>query len=107
MTPEQQFEDIAERMVLQDITVSRGKMMSSPGIQYKGKNFTFFWDDTMLFKLGKAFDPDAAGLEDWEYLSPFKTKAPMKAWFRVPAAEAEKWAPLAEQALAAMKEQLG
>lgn len=107
MTPEEIFSDIAQRMALQHPGVGLGKMMSSPGIQYKNKNFAFFWNDHMVFKLGEGFDPETMGVDEWEYLAPFKTKPPMKAWYRVPPAFAAAWPELAELAYRAMQKQVG
>jgi hypothetical protein len=61
----------------------------------------------MGFRLGKEFDADAAGLVDWRYLSPFKTKPPIKGWIWVRPAQSERWSELAEQALALMKAERG
>lgn len=71
--------------------VSAGKMMSSPAIQYNGKVFAFFHQDAMTFKLGKKFDPEQFGLQDWSYLSPFRNKPPMQGWIVVNARESEQW----------------
>ena len=107
MTPVELFNDIAERMSLMHEGVGRGKMMSSPGIQYKGKNFAFFWDDKMVFRIGKGFDPGEMGVKDWAYLNPFKNRPPMKGWYDIPAGEMDHWPDLAERAHAAIKAELG
>ncbi|MFN3233258.1 MAG: hypothetical protein ACE363_14035 [Alphaproteobacteria bacterium] len=107
MTPEDLFNNISERMESMHEGVGRGKMMSSPGIQYKGKNFAFFWDDTMVFRIGKGFNPGDIGVTEWAYLNPFKNKPPMKGWYRIPASEKDHWPDLADRAHAAMVEELG
>ena len=107
MTPEEQFEDIAERMSLQHEHVGRGKMMSSPGIQYKGKNIAFFWDGRMVFRCGKGFEPESLGVTEWAYLNPFKEKPPMKGWYVVPPSGQARWAAMAEKALEVMQAELG
>ena len=40
---EEVFEHLADRMANDLEGVDRGKMMSSPGIRYKGKVIAFFW----------------------------------------------------------------
>ena len=66
-----------------DTRVEMGKMMSSPGITYKGKVFLFEYKDKIVFKLGKGFDISSYGIESFEYLNPFKKKGPMLAWYVV------------------------
>lgn len=107
VNPQETFDDIAERMVLQHPDVSRGKMMSSPGIQYKAKNFAFLWNDHMVFKLGKGYDPETIGISDWEWLNPLKNRGPMKAWFRVTPGDLDKWGELSELARAYLKKEIG
>lgn len=85
------------------IGVAKGKMMSAPALQYQKKVFVFFHEEQMTFKLGKDFDPAAYGIEQFTYLSPFKNKPPMKAWFVLPYSEAEKWDDLTALALAQLK----
>lgn len=92
------FDFIADRLSSQ-IGVARGKMMSSPGLKCKGKVFAFYHKEQMGFKLGKDFDPEAFGIDTWSYLSPFKQKPPMKAWFLIPFSEKEQWEKLANLAL--------
>lgn len=80
--------------------VTIGKMMSAPALQYRGKVFAFFHKGAMTFKLGKQFDPEAFGLREWSYLSPFKNKPPMRGWLVVQAQEKDQWPYLTELALA-------
>lgn len=103
------FNEIAEMLEGREADVTLGKMMSSPGILYRGKNIAFYHhlEKEMVFKLGKGFQPESVGLEHWRYLNPFKNKAPMKAWFQVGYQEHEKWEQLAELALEKMKAELG
>jgi hypothetical protein len=104
---EEVFEHLADRMANDLEGVDRGKMMSSPGIRYKGKVIAFFWRDAMVFRLGRAFDPKEVGLSGVTHLNPFKAKPAMKDWFVVPDAEAERWSELAEKALAHMVTERG
>ena len=77
---EQLFNEIAEMLEGREGNVTLGKMMSSPGILYKGKNIAFYHhlEKEMVFKLGKTFEPENAGLQHWQYLNPFKNKGPMQ-----------------------------
>ncbi|MDA0338932.1 MAG: hypothetical protein O2910_03710 [Proteobacteria bacterium] len=77
--------------------------MSSPDIQYKGKNIAFFWGENMGFRLGKGFEPESLGVTEWFWLNPFKEKPPMKGWFVIPASSSEYWPVLAEEALKLMQ----
>lgn len=82
-------------------------MMSSPGLKYRNKVFAFFYEDAMTFKLGKDFEPSSLGISTFSYLSPFKNKPPMKAWFQIEAEDAEKWRELTVLSLAYIKRELG
>lgn len=101
------FNEIAETLMKRENNVSLGKMMSSPGIQYKGKNFAFIHNDEMTFKLGKKFNAEANGIHEVRYLSPFKTKPPLKAWFVITESQSHIWPELAEMALDYIKKELG
>ncbi|HUT49253.1 MAG TPA: hypothetical protein VM325_07930 [Alphaproteobacteria bacterium] len=102
------FEGIVGRMTAEHDGVAPGRMMSRAAVAYKGKVFSFLGDkDEMVFRLGKGYDPDAAGLVDWSYLSPFKNKPPMRGWIGVRAAQADRWSDLAEKALAVMRAERG
>jgi hypothetical protein len=95
-----EFDSIAEMLVLMHQDVERGKMMSSPGIKCGGKVFAFLCKDGMGFRLGPEFDPDGFGLKSHMPLSPFKTKPPLKGWFVVPDSENDRWYALSSEALA-------
>lgn len=99
MTPQQAFEQIREKMCLMYDGVTEGKMMSSQAIKRGGKVFAFFHHEQMGFKLGKDADPERPELVGATYLSPFKHKPPMKAWFVVPFTSVEVWEQLAEEAM--------
>jgi hypothetical protein len=93
------FNKIAEKITNEHRSVSRGKMMSSPGIKYKNKVFAFYYKKEMIFKLGEDFNPAQFNIKKFKLLSPFKTKAPLKAWFQIPFSERDKWEKLATMAL--------
>jgi len=105
MKAEAQFDLIAKEYSGKE-NCELGKMMSSPGLKYKNKVFAFFWKDQMGFKLGKDYDIAAHGVRKWEFLSPFKTKPPLKAWYIVPHQEGKIWSELTDVAFSAIKKEL-
>ncbi len=96
------YRKIAAQMEGSRDSVTQGKMMSRPGIKYKGKVFAFYRKEQMVFKLGHDYDPGDDGVEDWSYLDPFKNKPPMKGWYQIPFSRGDVWPDLAEKALAAV-----
>ena len=101
------FNAIADALAAEHKQVTRGKMMSSPGIRYKDKNFAFFHKGQMVFKLGRETDPETLNVSSYSILSPFKTKPPLVDWFQIPVDDQNRWEPLARQALKRMMEELG
>lgn len=99
------FKEIVSELSVQ-AHVDEGKMMSSAGLQYKGKNFIFLWDDRMVFRLERDFDPGSEGIHNYELLNPFKSKPPLKDWF-VLRADHDKWPNLARIALEKMRTKMG
>ena len=99
------FQAIGDKFVAQHKQVSWGTMMGSDGIQYKGKNFAFFWEqkDRPVFRVGHQFSVKAYGLEHWEYLHPFEHKPPMRGWIVVGLQHKDKWEELTEMSLEEMK----
>ena len=93
------FDQITNDLIEKNPNVRLGKMMSAPGIQYKKKNFAFIHDGEMTFKLGKNFNAQANGIHEVRYLSPFKTKPPLKAWYVISQSQMQIWPDLAEMAL--------
>lgn len=87
--------------------VEGGKMMSADAIQFKKKVFAFIHEEKMTFKLGKGFDLNPYGITDYAFLSPFKNKPPMKAWFVVSSDYQDQWPVLAERALLQIQKELG
>ena len=102
MTPEEKFEAIVTSFQSME-NVATGKMMSSPALQYKGKVFAFFYQEKMCFKLGKDFQPEDSGISNWQHLSPFKNKPPMRAWFVVDNNHIDLWPELCKMALDEMR----
>jgi len=101
------FNSIAERYAARYKHVARGPMMSSPGIRYKNKNFAFFHNNEMTFKLGKTFNAKANGIKKLRHLSPFKTKPPLKAWYIVSGHQKEIWEDLALLAFEYIQQEVG
>jgi len=101
------FETLADTAAGTEDGVARGKMMSSPGITYRGKVYAFFWRGRMTFRLGKGFVPEDHGVTEWQYLSPFKNKPPMTGWYTVSETHMDRWGDLADLALKAMRAELG
>lgn|GEM_PF-550803 len=96
---EKHFHAITAQLVSENSSITMGKMMSSPGIQYQGKNFAFFYNGKMVFKLGREFQPESMGIQQYSLLSPFKTKPPLIDWLEITAADMDKWEVLARYAL--------
>lgn len=101
MNAEEKFREVAANLETHQ-GVQLGSMMSAPGIQYKGKNFAFFYREEMVFRLGRDWKPEEAGIRDWTHLSPFKNKPPMYDWFCITAKDADLWNDLATKALSRM-----
>ena len=101
MNAEQKFHSIAHNLDKHQ-GVALGKMMSSPGIQYNGKNFAFYHREEMIFRLGRDWKPEKLGIKNWSNLSPFKNKPPMYDWFCITFDDADLWPQLATMALSRM-----
>ncbi|MEM7442765.1 MAG: hypothetical protein AAF414_05465 [Pseudomonadota bacterium] len=98
------FQSISDTMVATHDGVEPGRMMSHPAIAYRGKVFAFRGSrNDMVFRLGAGFDVGVLGVTTFELLAPFKTKPPMKDWFRIAASDAGVWPDLAERALDVMR----
>ncbi|MBU0558582.1 MAG: hypothetical protein KJ799_15435 [Bacteroidetes bacterium] len=97
------FNKIADTLTASDFDIVLGKMMSSPGLQYKKKVFAFYYKEMMVFKLGKDYNPGKNGIDDYSLLSPFKNKAPLVGCFEIPEKYSSKWNSLAIIALNKMK----
>ncbi len=100
------FEKIAAKLTEERRDVAPGKMMSSPGIRYKNKVFAFYHQKEMVFRLGKAFEPEKFKIQKFSLLNPFKNKPPMAGWFQLPFDERRKWEKLARHAQKVMAEEL-
>ncbi len=93
------FESIKAHLLKTNAAVNAGTMMSSPGIQFKGKNFAFLYRGGMCFRVGRDFEPESEGIHHYELLNPFKHKPPLKDWFVIGTEYIDQWPLLAEIAL--------
>lgn len=104
MTAEKTFNNIVQHLTANESDVVLGKMMSSPGLKVNNKVFAFYHKEAMGFRLGKEFNAAGFGLKTARWLSPFKTKPPLKAWYIVDFEEACFWRELATMALVFTKQ---
>jgi hypothetical protein len=100
------YQEIADRLSLDRAEVGQGRMMSSPGLSYRGKYFAFVQGGAMVFRLGKEITPEELGLASVRPLNPYKTKPPVAGWFVVDESEQDRWEDLARRALARMEADL-
>lgn len=103
MDARSRYDEIADDLAAQNADVQLGQMMGMPAIKRSGKMIGGFSNDkgAMVFKLpDEAARESALALEGAHLFDPSGgRRAPMKEWVVVPAAHADKWADLAEQAL--------
>ncbi len=95
------FNRIVEQITIEE-DVILGKMMSLPGLKYNNKVFAFYHKGNMVFKLISSKLLDDLGVE-YELLSPFKIKPPLKGWFVVNSIFVNSWELLTKEALEVMK----
>lgn len=98
MSPEDKFKAVASNLDKHE-GVALGSMMSAPGIQYNGKNFAFFYKNEMVFRLGRDWKPEDAGIKAWKHLSPFKNKPPLFDWYCITDNDSDLWQELATRSL--------
>jgi hypothetical protein len=97
---EQRYDELAGDLAARHGEVELGKMFGMPCLKAGGKAIAGYYKGEMVFKL-----PDAGARERALALDgahPFDPMGgrPMKEWVQVPAAHTERWAELAELALA-------
>jgi len=94
---------LRDRLLEVHTDVARGRMMSADAITHGGKVFAFFSEKGgrtgLGCRIGRKTDVQALGLTDWQQLSPFKTKPPMKDWIVLGAGDANRWSVIAELSL--------
>jgi hypothetical protein len=103
MDPRTRYDEIADDLAARNDDVELGQMMGMPAIKRSGKMISGFSNDrgAMVFKLPDASQREAAlAIDGAQLFDPSGgRRAPMKEWVVVPAAHADRWADLAEQAL--------
>ena len=82
--------------------VTAGQMMGMPTLFVGGKAFAGLFGDAMVFKLAGQAHATGLGRPGAGLFDPSGMGRPMKAWVRVPLADAGAWPDLARQALAGM-----
>ncbi|MCB1306757.1 MAG: hypothetical protein KDK30_01195 [Leptospiraceae bacterium] len=90
-------------MIQKNKAITAGPMMSAPGIRFRGKVFAFYYNNSMVFRLGRDFDATGARLTDYTLLNPFKHKPPMRDWFVVGYSQHKRWPELANLACQRMQ----
>jgi hypothetical protein len=76
----------------------QSQMFGKPCFKIKGKAFTCFFQDCMVFKLSGDDHKAAASLDGSELFDPSGKGRPMKEWVQVPFAYAKKWEAFAKAA---------
>jgi hypothetical protein len=103
MDPRERYDEIADDLAARNDDVELGQMMGMPAIKRSGKMIGGFSNDrdAMVFKLPDISEREAAlALDGVELFDPSGgRRAPMTEWVVVPAAHADRWGDLAEQAL--------
>ena len=99
------YEDLFDQMIEEEEDVQPGVMMREPALTRNKKVFAFYYADKkcMCFKLGKGFLIEEYGVNEYEFLSPFKNKPPMLGWFMVSEQYVDVWPELTEVALDLMR----
>ncbi len=97
------WQELAGGFVAIDSDIAPGKMMSADALTYKGKVFAFFSTkggrEGLGCRLGRDMNVETLGLQDWQYLAPFKTKPPMKDWIVAGQQDLSLWPKLLELSL--------
>jgi hypothetical protein len=100
----QEYKRLFDQLIEDHPDVNAGLMMREPALKCKDKVFVFYYADkgSMCFKLGKEF-PIEEYVNTWEFLSPFKNKPPMSAWYLIKEDDAQLWEDLVHIALEKMR----
>ena len=97
------WDALAAQVLVRNLGVDRGKMMSADALTWCGKVFAFYsikgGQEGMGCRLGREFDIERLGLKDWQNFAPFKTRPPMKDWIVVGQGELQHWPDVIQTAL--------
>ena len=100
MDARERFDEIVDDVLARNPDVERAQMMGMPSLKRNGKLVAGLWKEAMAFKL-----PDeearerALALEGAALFDPGERGRPFKEWVAVPAAHADEWPKLADEAL--------
>ena len=99
------YEDLFDQLISDNRDVEPGVMMREPAMKCNGKVFAFYYtsEKAMCFKLGKDYAIEGHGITDFTFLSPFKNKPPMYAWYIIGDHHQTLWEELAHVALEAIR----
>ena len=97
MDAERRYEEVADDLVARGLA-ERAKMFGMPSLKARGKAIGGFYNGDMVFKLTDATSRAAALALDGAHLFEPMAGRPMKEWVQVPAAHADEWPRLAEEA---------
>ena len=99
MDAQGRYDGLADDLAAQNDDVTLGKMFGMPCVKSGGKAIAGFWQESVVFKLpGAAARERALAFEGAALFDPMGGR-PMKEWVVVPAAHADQWPGLAEDAL--------
>jgi hypothetical protein len=100
MDPKERFDEIVDDVLARNPDVERAMMMGMPSLKRNGKLVAGLWKETMAFKLpDDAEREQALALQGAALFDPGERGRPFKEWVAVPAAHADRWPELADQAL--------
>ena len=99
-SPRAAYDALAQALLLREPAISAGRMFGVECLLVGRKLFALFQADSMVFKLGGGEHRAALALPGAQVWHPPGQQRAMGRWVQVPAAQAERWPQLAEQALA-------
>lgn len=106
MAPSSTYTEIGTQLT-ETHGITTGQMFGKPCLKIKNKAFSAFFQEEMVFKLGREHLPalieQLPGSILWD---PSGKKRPMKDWLQVPGDHQDQWASLAERALGFVEAQL-
>lgn len=83
----------------QKLKAEESQMFGKPCFKIKGKAFTCFFQDEMVFKLTGKTHTKALGLDGAQLFDPSGKGRAMKEWVQVPYAHSDQWAKFAKEAM--------
>lgn len=86
--------------------LARGKMLSAPALEYKGRAFAFCHRDNMIIKYRDTEMLNSKGIRATQEYRPFRNQVSFSEWREVPFYYQADWTELAEMALGALKDEI-